>query len=171
MLLVTRQILDAQASDATKTFKSVDAQLDSQSLSYILTVDTTGFAGSLDIQGRESPSDSWKNMRYQLIEREMGLLPIVVENPTDDQLKYNGESVRRRYLIPIAATEMRLVVVRGRGTISAWARGSGNFIEPFNVAGAEAVVEVADEQLIVLKEIKRYLRSVAALSDSLIENI
>ena len=169
MLLVTRRIWSAQAADVTTTFNSVSSELDN-ALSFILTLETTGFSGLLDVQGREGIGDTWANVRYQLIEDDY-LVPFHVGAPTDVQLKFQRDSSRKRYLVPIAPTYMRLVLERGAGSISAWARGSGTFIRAFEEPAPDGTQAIAEAQLRVLEDIRHYLKQTDTLSAALLDDL
>ena len=124
MLLIERQIWASKAVSEDTTLESVEAQL-AHSLSYILTLAGSGFSGTLDIQCRESNTDTWSNIAYRALDSGGGAGALSTAS-----LVLGNYSDRNRYIVPIAPVQVRLSLVRNSGSISAWVRGSATPILP-----------------------------------------
>ena len=139
MLLITRQIFTAAVATATATLASVETQLDS-CISHIFTIETTGFSGTIDFQGREHNNDTWTNVAYQEIDIDGTRAGV------NDQLSYTTETARKRYLVPISPSHLQVVMTRTAGSLDVFVRGSGVALE---LPMSHKLVSLGDEQLTV----------------------
>ena len=130
-LKATFTVFNAAAVTTTTTFASLSdgagVVLDNAA-SMIIDVETTGFSGTLDFQGRESPTAARRNVAWQEIDNEgsSGL------SATNDQISYTTETSTHRYLVPIAARDMQVIMTRSAGSITLNVTGVGTQLQsPF----------------------------------------
>lgn len=81
-----------------------------------IQVTTTGFSGTLDIQGKTHPSASYTNLTY--------FVPGAGSSTTAvAQLSYTTDTASYNYQVINPMPYMQVVMTRSAGSVSAWARG------------------------------------------------
>ena len=97
--------------------------------SMVLQVDTTGFTGTIDIQGRAMPAGAWKNLMYGATAAG-GAVPAVA------QLTYTTDTAVYQYVVFKPMPYMRVVMTRSAGSLGAWAFTYSEPIAGGTAAGA-----------------------------------
>ena len=90
----------------------------------MVEVNLEGFAGTLDFQSRIGVDAEFINTGWVLIDDESA-----VAKPTNDQISFNGQPYKRRYLIPVCGPDFRIVMVRTAGSIDLNATGYGVLVQ------------------------------------------
>ena len=98
--------------------------------SMVLQVDTTGFTGTIDIQGRAMPAGAWKNLMYGA-SAVGGISPVVA------QLAYTTDTAVYHYIVPKPMPYMRVVMSRSAGSVGTWAF---TYSETVDISGAIASI-------------------------------
>lgn len=88
-----------------------------------LSVTNAGFSGTLDIQGRLDPSDTFVNLQY--VTMAAGSL-----TPAVAQLSYSTQTATTTYLVLSPMPYMRVVMTRSAGSITMYGR---TYSEPFHL--------------------------------------
>lgn len=99
----------AQAATATKALDLVEF---SRCITKVIEVITTGFSGTLDIQGRIGNGATHDNVVYTPMGAD-GAQTLV-----NDQLSYTTSTSRFRYLVTEPYAYMQLVMTRSAGSVS-----------------------------------------------------
>ena len=128
-LIVSEPIFRAAAATATTTLNSVNSEF-GKCLSLIVRIETTGFSGAIDIQGRSHPEATYSNLLYATLD---STTPTV----SAAQLSYTLSTATVVYLVPVSRLETRIVMTRTAGTVSVFVEGVGEAVPfPFDTIGA-----------------------------------
>lgn len=127
----TQEVFASGTATTTTTVINTNASISAGSM--IIQVDTTGFSGTIDIQGRVRPSGAWKNLMY-VVSGAGSATPAVA------QISYTTDTAVYHYGVINPLPYMRVVMTRSAGSVGAWAE---TFSEPLPFPFALATVPSA----------------------------
>lgn len=100
----------------------------------VFEIITTGFSGTLDIQGRISPATTLDNVSYVRLNQSSA------QQATNDQLSYTTDTGRYRYISTEPHFDMALVMTRSAGSITVHVAGWGGMLPSGPVVSAGQLI-------------------------------
>lgn len=122
-----QKVFDGAVATATVALKNEFNQCPTK----IIEIVTTGFSGTIDIQGSVAPGTTKDNVAYGLMGQDGTV------TPSNNQLSYTADTSRYRYVVTELYPFMDIVMTRSAGSVSVDVFGYGgvsNF--PFDGAAA-----------------------------------
>lgn len=117
----SQQVWSAQAATATKALDTVEF---SRCPTKVVEVITTGFSGTLDIQGKVGPASTHDNVAYILMGQDGAQAAV------NNQLSWTTNTSRFRYLVLEPYPYIQLVMTRTAGSVTINVFGWQGIVSP-----------------------------------------
>lgn len=124
-LVVNEQVFNALSASTTTTLQSLNTNFQ-KCVSVVFEITNTGFVGTIDFQSNTPPNGTYKNVGWVELDVEDSDNTVI----TNNQIVYGGDTKTRRYLVPVAGVQFRVVMTAAAGTITLNAAGYGVYIPP-----------------------------------------